>query len=174
ESGVGTIFVKAFPKLAPELQQAAFGQVIKRSDWALAMVDALKSGDITLQAIGPANVFRLRTHSDRTVAQKAGAVIDELRGTEVKTSDIKSRRSTGRSLMPEGFEALGDEALRDLFAFMGAGENRFRIIDLKPAFTANSTLGLFNNRDLTDESIRFRKYGLIKAGDIPFEIVNPA
>ena len=25
ESGVGTIFVKAFPKLAPELQQAAFG-----------------------------------------------------------------------------------------------------------------------------------------------------
>src|SRR5207247_6414898 len=94
--------------------------------------------------------------------------------TEVKTSDIKSRRSTGRSLMPEGFEALGDEALRDLFAFMGAGENRFRIIDLKPAFTANSTLGLFNNRDLTDESIRFRKYGLMKAGDIPFGTVTTA
>ena len=33
---------------------------------------------------------------------------------EVKTADIKSRTNTGRSLMPEGFDGLGPEVLRDI------------------------------------------------------------
>lgn len=284
ESAVGAILSEAYARLAPDLQAAAFAQIIKRPAWALAMVDALQKQTITLAALGPGNVFRLRTHSDKAVAEKAGNVIDQLRGpevkekealiaklepvvarpgnvengkqvfaqncgvchkingegrdagpdltgmgvhgvhellahildpnrfveenyvatsietaddqvldgivvrenrstvvlrnnltdTEVKTSDIKVRRSTGRSLMPEGFEALGEEALRDLLAYMGAGENKYKIIDLKSAFTASSNHGLFYSRDATNETLRFRKFGIVKAGDIPFEVVSPA
>lgn len=284
DPAVGPLLAGAVPKLQGDVKDTAVAQLIKRADWAGALVDELKKGTVTLAALGPGNVFRLRSHSDKGVAQKAGAIIDELRGpevkekeamiaklepivakpgnlengkavfaqncgvchklngdgrevgpdltgmgvhgvhellthvldpnrfveenyvatsietkddevldgivvrenrsavvlrnnltdTEVKTSDIKSRRSTGRSLMPEGFEALGEEALRDMLAYMGAGENKFKIIDLKPAFTASSAHGLFNSRDLTDETVRFRKFGLIKAGEVPFEVVNPA
>jgi uncharacterized protein len=281
---VGAILAGAVGKLQGDLRDTAFAQLIKRADGANALVDELKKGSVTLGALGPGNVFRLRTHSDKAVAEKAGAVIDQLRGpevkekeaviaklepimarpgnaangkqvyaqncgvchkineegrevgpdltgmgvhglhellthildpnrfveenyvatsietkddqaldgivvrenrstvvlrnnvgeTEVKTSDIKLRRSTGRSLMPEGFEALGEEPLRDLLTFMGAGESKYKIIDLKPAFTASSAHGLFNSRDLTNETLRFRKFGLIKSGEVPFEVVNPA
>ncbi|MEO8354190.1 MAG: PVC-type heme-binding CxxCH protein, partial [Chthoniobacteraceae bacterium] len=37
---------------------------------------------------------------------------------EIKTADIKSRVNTGRSLMPEGFDGLGGEPLRDIIAYM--------------------------------------------------------
>ncbi|MCI0349875.1 MAG: c-type cytochrome, partial [Acidobacteriales bacterium] len=246
DAAIGPILAGALSKLQGELKETAFAQLIKRADWANALVDELKKGSVSLAVLGPGNVFRFRTHSDKSVAEKAGAVIDELRGpevkekqaliaklepsvakagnlengkqvfaqncgvchkingdgrevgpdltgmgvhgvhellthildpnrfveenymatsietkddevldgivvrenrsgvvlrnnltdTEVKTSDIKSRRSTGRSLMPEGFEALGEEALRDMLAYLGAGENKFKIIDLKPVFTA--------------------------------------
>ena len=281
---VGPILANAVGKLQGELRDAAFAQLIKRADWANALVDELKKGTVTLAALGPGNVFRLRTHNDKAVAERAGAVIDQLRGpevkekeaviaklepivakggngekgkqvfvqncgvchkindegrdvgpdltgmgvhgvhellthildpnrfveenyvatsietrddqvldgivvrenrsavvlrnnvgeTEVKTADIKARRSTGRSLMPEGFEALGEEPLRDLLAFIGAGESRFKLIDLKPAFTASSSRGLFNSRENTNDGLRFRKFGLVKAGDVPFDVVSPA
>ncbi|HVY68391.1 MAG TPA: ThuA domain-containing protein, partial [Verrucomicrobiae bacterium] len=84
-----------------------------------------------------------------------------------------SRRSTGRSLMPEGFEALGGEGLRDVLAYICADENRFRIIDLGGVFTANTSRGIFNSEESREESLRFRKYGTIKVGDIPFDIISP-
>ena len=37
---------------------------------------------------------------------------------EIARADIKSKRSTGRSLMPEGFEALGAETLRNILAYI--------------------------------------------------------
>ena len=92
----------------------------------------------------------------------------------IRKDDIRSRRSTGRSLMPEGFEALGAEGLRDLLAFICAEENRFRILDLAPAFTANTSRGIYNSEESRDETLRFRKSGLIKVGDVPFDIVGPA
>ncbi|MBI5770429.1 MAG: ThuA domain-containing protein [Verrucomicrobia bacterium] len=38
--------------------------------------------------------------------------------TEIKVEDIATRENTRRSLMPEGFENLGAETLRDLLAFI--------------------------------------------------------
>jgi putative heme-binding domain-containing protein len=38
--------------------------------------------------------------------------------TEVKIDDIATRENTRRSLMPEGFEALGGEGLRDVIAYL--------------------------------------------------------
>ena len=36
---------------------------------------------------------------------------------QVKVADLKKRENTGRSLMPEGFDGLGGEPLRDIIAF---------------------------------------------------------
>ena len=275
---------EAYPKLKPELQEAAFAQMIKRSDSSLALVDALKSGKVMLATLGPSAVHRLRTHADGKVGARAREVIEELRGPEakeknallakltpevektgnlekgkalftqncavchkfegagkevgpeltgmgahgpaellvaildpnrevdptfvawsietkdgetydgsiasenkatvtlrnnsgemsVKTADIKSRRNTGRSLMPEGFEALGAEALRDMLTYICGSDAKYRFIDLRPAFTANSTEGIYAKRESTNESLRFRKFGLVKAGEVPFEILSPS
>jgi len=274
----------AYPKLKLELQEAAFAQMIKRSDSSLALVDALKSGKITTTTLGPSSVHRLRTHADGKVGARAREVIEELRGPEakeknallakltpevekignvekgralftqncavchkfegtgkevgpeltgmgahgpaellvaildpnrevdptyvawsidtkdgetydgaiasenratvtlrnnsgeisVKTADIKSRRNTGRSLMPEGFEALGGEALRDMLTYMCGSDLKYRIIDLRPAFTANSTEGIYRSKEAKSESLQFKKFGLVKAGDVPFEILSPS
>jgi putative heme-binding domain-containing protein len=92
----------------------------------------------------------------------------------IRKDNIKSRSSTGRSLMPEGFEALGADGLRDVLTWICADEGQYRILDLTPAFTANTARGLFNSEDAKDETLRFRKSGTIKVGDVPFEIVIPA
>jgi putative heme-binding domain-containing protein len=227
--------------------------MIKRSDWSLALVNAISKNQVPLATLGPSSVFRLRTHADTAVAKRANEVLDELRGpevkeknaliakltpevekpgnvenghkaftqncavchkfngegkdlapdltgmgvhgapellvhildpnrmveenyvstsietkdgetydgviarenaatvllrnaagdTEIKTGDIKTKRSTGRSLMPEGFESLGAETVRDMIAYMCAGEGKYRLIDMKGAFTADSRRGIF-------------------------------
>ena len=91
----------------------------------------------------------------------------------IATANIKSRSSSGRSLMPEGFDQLGGEGLRDLLAYICADEMRFRMLDLTPAFTANSSRGLYITPDNPDDSITFRSYGLKKVEDIPFDVVSP-
>ena len=283
EPAVGAVLVNAYPALSPELQDATFAQVIKRGDWSAAMVDSLKSGKVSPAVLGPANIYRLRNHSDKEVAQRASAVIEELRGPEakekaamiaklepevstpgdaaagkaiytqncavchkyeaegrdvgpeltgmgahgvhellvhildpnrfveenyvavsietkdeqsldgivvrenrsavtlrnntgeleVKTSDIKTRRSTGRSLMPEGFEALGTPALRDLLTYMGAGESKYRIIDFKNAYTADSRQGIFSSAEALDQTLQFRRFGVVTSGPVPFDIASP-
>jgi putative membrane-bound dehydrogenase-like protein len=92
---------------------------------------------------------------------------------EIRQDNIKSRRNTGLSLMPNGFEALGPDGLRDLIGYLCADEKRFRILDLRPAFTADSTKGLFVTAENTNDTLRFRRFGMIKVGEVPFDIVNP-
>jgi hypothetical protein len=94
--------------------------------------------------------------------------------TEIRKDNIASRRSTGRSLMPEGFEQLGAEGLRDLLTYLCADEQRFRILDLSGAFTADTSRGIYMTEESRDESLRFKKWGTIKHRDVPFDIVNPA
>src|SRR5205814_1031446 len=76
----------------------------------------------------------------------------------IRKDNIKSRNSTGRSLMPEGFEALGAEGLRDLLTFICADDNRFRILDLTAAFTANTSAGLSNGEEAKDEKLRVGQF----------------
>ena len=60
---------------------------------------------------------------------------------EVKKNNIKSQRSTGLSLMPNGFEALGPEPLRDLLTTFVRG-NAFRVLDISSAATVNGARDL--------------------------------
>jgi hypothetical protein len=75
--------------------------------------------------------------------------------------------------MPEGFEALGAPALRDLLTFMGAGESKYRIIDLKNAYTADSRQGIFSSAEALDQTLQFRRFGVVTAGPVPFDIASP-
>jgi uncharacterized protein len=93
---------------------------------------------------------------------------------EIKKSDIKSRRSTGRSLMPEGFEALGAEGLRDLLAFVAGSETRFRFIDLSGAFTASTRDGLYMSKEPGGGALPLAKTGVVNAYGVPFNVVDPA
>ncbi len=283
EPRVGELLAGIYPKLPPELQDAALNQLYKRPDWSLTLLDAIEARKINLGTLSPVAINRLRTHSDKSVAVRANKLIDEIRGPEmkekdaliakftpivvqpgdpirghqlfmkncevchrfngegkdvapdltgmgahgpaeliihvldpnrevepnyyaysietkdgeiydgviarensssvtlrnaagdsdIKTSDIKTRRNTGLSLMPNGFEALGGEALRDILSFLCSGESNYRIVDLKPAFTANSSKGIWQEEENAADGLTFKKFGVIKVGEVPFEIVNP-
>ncbi len=92
---------------------------------------------------------------------------------EIRKDNIQSRRTSTRSLMPDGFEQLGSEGLRDLLTFIGADDLRFRILDLSGAFTANSYRGIYMSADMKDDTLRFRKWGTLRHRDVPFDVVNP-
>ncbi len=94
--------------------------------------------------------------------------------TEIRKNNIASRRSTGRSLMPEGFEQLGAEGLRDILTHLCADEQRYRILNMTDAFTADTSRGIYMTLESRDESLRFKKWGTMKHRDVPFDIVNPA
>ncbi len=283
DAEVGKIFAAAFNKLPLDLQTSVFDQMIKRADWSLALVDAVKNSELNLAALGPNGVHRLRTHPDSKVAAHANEVIDAIRGPEIKQKDeliakltplvtqvgnvenghkqfvqncavchkfngegkevapdltgmgahgpaelivhvldpnrvvepnflsytaetksgdifdgiiaretksrivlrnasgdkdiprseITSIKNTGRSLMPEGFEALGGETLRDILAYLCASETKYRIVDLTSAYTADSTRGIYSSIESTAETLAFKKFGLVKVADVPFEIANP-
>ncbi|MDB6124067.1 MAG: Trehalose utilization [Pedosphaera sp.] len=105
---------------------------------------------------------------------KAGLTLRNAAGdVEIKAENIKSRRNTGLSLMPNGLEALGGDGLRDILSYICAGESNYRVIDLTAAFTANTRRGIFTSQDATAETLDFKRFGLIKAGEVPFEILNP-
>lgn len=92
---------------------------------------------------------------------------------EIRKDNIQSRRNSTRSLMPEGFEQLGAEALRDLLTYLCADEQRYRILDLSAAFTANTTRGIYSAAEARDESLRFKKWGMLTHRSVPFDVVNP-
>ena len=92
---------------------------------------------------------------------------------EIKKDDIATRENTRRSLMPEGFEALGPEALRDLLAYICGSETRYRIVDLKNAYTADTRRGLFASEEATGDSVHFAKFGNITAESVPYFIMDP-
>ena len=283
EPSAGAALSAAYGKLQPDVQTAAFDVLLKRADWTVAFLDAVKAKLVDPATLGPANAFRLRTHPDRDVAQRASAMLEELNpmakakneaiaklapvveqrgnaangkqlfvgtcgvchkygelgtdigpgltgmGThgpgelltaivdpnrevdptfvtwnietkdgqtfagiiaaenpasvtlkslagvqEIKTADIKTRVNTGRSLMPEGFEALGGEMLRDIIAYMQEVDGgKFRALDLSRAFTANTARGLYITERRTDDSLKFARTGHVVVEGIPFNIIAP-
>ena len=92
---------------------------------------------------------------------------------EIKKEDIVTRENTRRSLMPEGLEALGAEALRDILSFLGADGQRFRIVDLRQAYTADTRRG-FRRDDERDETVTLHKFGDVSVAGVPFFVMDPA
>lgn len=93
--------------------------------------------------------------------------------TEVHKDDIVSRENTHRSLMPEGLEGLGAEGLRDILGYMTASEGRYRVLDLRQAYTADSRKGLFAKEDATGDSVFPVTFGNITTEKVPFFLMEP-
>ncbi|WP_395743219.1 PVC-type heme-binding CxxCH protein [Prosthecobacter sp.] len=93
---------------------------------------------------------------------------------EIKKADIATRENTRRSLMPEGLEALGAENIRDILAFICGGEQKFRVVDLREAYTADSRRGLFAREEATNDTVHFSKFGNVTADQVPWFIMDPA
>ncbi|WP_395739647.1 PVC-type heme-binding CxxCH protein [Prosthecobacter sp.] len=92
---------------------------------------------------------------------------------EVKKADIASRENTRRSLMPEGLEGLGAEALRDILAFICGGDQKFRVIDLRTAYNADSRAGIFAKEDAKDQTVTLHKFGNVTVEGVPFFVMDP-
>ncbi|MEO8075771.1 MAG: ThuA domain-containing protein, partial [Acidobacteriota bacterium] len=92
---------------------------------------------------------------------------------EIKKDDIVTRENTRRSLMPEGFEALGAEALRDILSFLGTDSQKFRVVDLRQAYTADSRRGLRRENE-RDETVTLHKFGDVSVAGVPFFVMDPA
>lgn len=283
DEAIGKQLVQIYPALPFPLRDPVFGQVTRRPEWARELIAAVEQKNIQLAELGPALLHRLRTHPDKSVAERAVAVIESIRGpqleqkdkiiaefshaveqpgnlsngktlftqncanchkfkgegsdlapdltgmgahgphdllvhildpnrvvepnfvstsietkdelsfdgivtrenqntvtlrnatgeNQIRQSDIATRRSTGMSLMPDGFESLGTEGLRDLIQYLCADEGRYRILDLSSAFSADSTKGIYNTVESIGESLHFRRFGIATVDNIPFEIMAP-
>lgn len=284
DAAVSRFLLDAYGKLSAAGQAVAFDVLYKRAESAKALLEAVKSKKVDPTTFGPANVYRLRTHPSREVADLANAMKDELNPNEkakneiiaqltpivsqpgnlengktmytvscatchrmngegaevgpdltgmgahgpqellvhiidpnrevdpsfhawniettdgqfysgviarqnnasvllrnigqeieIPTSKIKTKIDTGRSLMPEGFEALGGENLRDILAYMaGEAAGKYRVVDIASAFTADGRKGIFASEESTRESVRVKKFGNIDLDGVPFFLADPA
>jgi putative heme-binding domain-containing protein len=94
---------------------------------------------------------------------------------EIPTNTIKTRTDTGRSLMPEGLEALGGENLRDILAYMaGDAAGKYRVLDVAKAATADGRRGLFISQDATSDTVKLRRFGNLDIEGVPFFLPDPA
>ncbi|MEO7600213.1 MAG: PVC-type heme-binding CxxCH protein [Opitutus sp.] len=261
-----------------------FNQIVKRAEPSLALISALRKGEITVASLGTGNVARLRTHPNLQVSQQAtallqgtsasaqqkaeiiaaltpavikpgnitkgrelfavacatchkfdslgqrdvgppltgmgahgpaellvhvvdpnrevdpsywqwnvttkkgenvvGVIVNEnatsltLRHSagdvEVKKADIATQENTRRSLMPEGFDGLGAEPLRDLLAYLCAQEQNFRVVDLRDVYNADSRRGAFTREDARDQTVSLKTFGNVTVHGVPFFIMDPA
>jgi putative membrane-bound dehydrogenase-like protein len=92
---------------------------------------------------------------------------------ELRRADIDLMVSTGLSLMPEGLESLGADALRDILTFLSSEAGNFRVVDLQTAFSASSVKGLYDPQR-EPNNLRLKKYGILTVEGIPFQVMDPA
>ncbi|MCW1924190.1 ThuA domain-containing protein [Luteolibacter arcticus] len=93
--------------------------------------------------------------------------------TEVPRDSIANRVNTGKSLMPEGFEGIGAEALRDLVAYLRSGEQRFHTVSFGKAATADGSRGVYLSVDTPGDRVGIKRYGLVEERGVPFQLSDP-
>jgi putative membrane-bound dehydrogenase-like protein len=123
---------------------------------------ALKSGSFATGIIAREN--------DRSLTLRLGGGVEQ----EIKIADIKSRQETGVSLMPEGFEGLGADNLRDILAYLSSGTTKYRAIDLGRAFTTDTLQGLYNSREAKGDTVQPVRYGVVTVEGVPFALADPS
>lgn len=115
----------------------------------------------------------------------AGVTLRLPGGTDraLAAADIAKREPRAQSLMPEGYESLGAENLRNLLAHLraaagpaasGTQVGRYFLVDLAGAVTADSRQGIYAAKAATDQTLRFRKFGDLTANGVPFRVLDPA
>ena len=100
---------------------------------------------------------------------------------ELKVAEVAQRAKSPNSLMPEGFESLGADGLRNVIAYLrsvavraeGVTVGRFRLLDLGPAFTASTKDGLYASKGAKRDTLPFAKFGQQEANGVPYMVVDP-
>jgi uncharacterized protein len=118
---------------------------------------------------------RGETHAGIVASENAATLTlrNQSGDVEIRKDDIVTRENTRRSLMPEGLEAMGAESLRDLLTFLAGVDAKFRILDLRQAYTADSRRG-FRREEERDETVTLNRFGDVTVGSVPFFVMDPA
>jgi hypothetical protein len=123
---------------------------------------ALKDGTFAVGIIARENESSLTLHLPGGVSQ------------DIKVADIKSRQDTGLSLMPEGFESLGADTLRDIIAYLRGGNAKYRALNLGSVFTTDTLQGLYNSREAKNDTVHPKRYGVVTVEGVPFALPDPS
>ncbi len=78
------VLLKNFSKFSTENKQIAVGTLLKRSDWALALLRLIERKQIAVNDLGVQTPGRLATHPDAMVAKRAAAVFEALNGPQLR------------------------------------------------------------------------------------------
>jgi len=127
------------------------------------------------------HVWNIATSDGRTVSgfisreTAASLFVKNAAGeTELPRAEIVNQVDTGKSLMPEGFEGLGGETLRDLIAYLRSGEQRYHTLPFGKAATADGSRGLYLSHDTPGDDVGLKRYGLVEERGVPFHLQDPA
>ncbi|RIK75517.1 MAG: glycosyl hydrolase [Planctomycetota bacterium] len=91
----------------------------------------------------------------------------------VLREDIDQMKASQMSLMPEGFEKLGEAGVRDLLEFLAARGKYFPLPLAKAANVVSTRGGMFQGERLDYEKLVFSTWGQQVANGIPFQIIDP-
>jgi putative heme-binding domain-containing protein len=122
----------------------------------------------------------LTLDGDVVTGMLAGESANSLRiidsqGKEVQIlrEDIEQMLSTGKSLMPEGFEsAMTKVEMADLLSFL-AKRSRFTPLTLSNLATVNGNKGLPGFRGRPGDKFELESYSSVMVEDVPFELTDP-
>ncbi len=87
DPAVPGVLLRHFPKLKEEARLVAFAQLIRRPEWADALLTAIERRQIKLPELTVYGASRLRTHPDLKVARRAATVLDAIEGPRQKQKD---------------------------------------------------------------------------------------
>ncbi len=123
-----------------------------------------------------------------TVVTNNGRVITGLLLSETKTTvelldseakkhvvlreDIDTFKGTKLSLMPEGFEKLGQDGVLAVLEFLTV-RDKFFPLPLGKAATITSVKGMFISKDAEEQRLIFPKWGPVSAFGVPFQVIDP-
>ena len=89
---VPAALIDNYSKLGSENKQLALGTLLKRSDWADALLDAIAKKTIALGDLGVQGPSRLLTHPDAAIAKKAATIVETIRGPQAREKDALIER----------------------------------------------------------------------------------
>jgi putative membrane-bound dehydrogenase-like protein len=94
------VLLRNFSKFGTENKQLAVGMLLKRSDWALALLSLVEKKRINVNDLGVQTPGRLLTHPDSVVAAKAEKVFETLCGPQSSEKSILIGRFLGAFTRP--------------------------------------------------------------------------
>ncbi len=164
-----------------------FGDVGQTVGPDLTGIGARDRGDVLIDVLDP-NRSVEGNYRQYTIETKRGLLLTGLLVNETKTSvelldaeakkhvvlreNIESLSSNKMSLMPEGFEKLGESELTSLLEYLAA-RGKYFPLSLAKAATITSVRGMFNSRDSDVERLVFPKWGPQTAFGVPFQVIDP-